>query len=156
MLPKMSGRPFVLRRQYITNEPIQKKYLGLLVLSLVVPVIVVASGLNFLIYNLLAVQLGIPASVAANLFPAIGSINVKLAIITPVMIMFLLMWGVILSHRFTGPMGRLRREIEEMAKTGDCTRHLYVRKYDDLRPMIDSINLLLTAVAEKEKKGRVD
>ena len=141
--------PF-LRFRYITREPAQIKYLAFLMVSMIVPMLFVGGCLYFIIFNIMAEQLGIPEYVACNLFPVIKKINVIIAIGFPILIALLFVWGVILSHRFAGPMARLRREIDNITHSGNFNKRLRVRKHDDIKPLADSINRMLDKVEGKK------
>jgi methyl-accepting chemotaxis protein len=135
------------RKKYLSNEPLQMKYLILLVVSMLVPVIFVGGCLYFLIFNIMAEQVAIPEYVAQNLVPVINKINMILLAGFPPLVLLLLLWGVILSHRFAGPMERLRNEIEAISRSGDYSKRLKVRKNDEIRPLADVINRLLDKVS---------
>lgn len=142
----------LLRKKLITGEPMQKKYLGLLMLSMLIPLLFVGGCLYFLIFNIMAEQLGIPEYIAFNLFPVIKKLNMILLIGFPPLFLLLLLWGIILSHRFAGPLARLRREIEGISESGDYSKRLRVRKHDDIRPLADAINKLLDKVCRERTK----
>jgi methyl-accepting chemotaxis protein len=65
----------------------------------------------------------------------------------PPLVLLLLLWGIVLSHRFAGPLERLKREIEAISKSGDYTKRLRLRRRDELRPLADVINRLLDKVS---------
>jgi methyl-accepting chemotaxis protein len=135
------------RKKYLTGESVQKKYLALLVLSMLVPVIFVGGCLYFLIFNIMAEQVAIPEYVASNITPVINKINLILLVGFPPLVLLLLLWGIVLSHRFAGPLERLKREIEAISKSGDYTKRLRLRRRDELRPLADVINRLLDKVS---------
>jgi methyl-accepting chemotaxis protein len=136
------------RKKFITGEPVQTKYLMLLLFSMIVPVIIVGSCLYFLIFNLMAEQIAIPEYVASNLYPVINKINLMLLVGFPLVVVLLFAWGVILSHRFAGPLERIKKEIENVIKSGDYTKRLHLRKRDEIKPIADSINRLLDKVSK--------
>lgn len=141
-----------LRKKYIIGEPMQLKYLMVLLLSMLIPLLFVGGCLYFLIFNIMAEQLGIPEYIAYNLFPVIKKIDLILVLGFPPLVILLLLWGVILSHRIAGPIKRLKAELDNIAKSGDYTKRLKVRKYDDLKELVASINNVLGKVcSEKEK-----
>ena len=135
----------------MTKKVAQRRYITLLIASMLIPLIFVGGCLYYLIFNLVAEQLGIPESIAYNLFPVIKKINTILLIGIPPLFLILIFWGVGLSHRFAGPIERLEKELEGITKAADYCRRLKVRKDDDIRPIADAINKLLDKV---EGKGR--
>lgn len=140
-----------LRVRVLTDRPAQAKYLGLLMVSMLVPLICAVGCLYYLIFTILAEQLGIPESIAINLFPVIRKINMILLVGMPPIILVLLGWGIVLSHRFVGPLERLESEVVSITKSGDYARRIRVRKGDDIRPVADVINRLLDAIESKRR-----
>jgi len=139
------------RTRFLTGSPIQLRYLALLMVSMLVPIIFVGACLYYLIFNILAEQLGIPEYIAYNLLPAIQKINVILMIGVPPLVLVLFTWGVILSHRLIGPIERLKREIDAISAEGNYGKRVHLRKYDDVKPIADSINKLLDRIEGKHK-----
>lgn len=132
-----------LRTKFLTGRHTQLRYLALLIASMIIPVVFVGGCLYYLIFTLLAEQLGIPEYIAYNLFPVIKKINFILAIGIPVIFLIMIIWGIIMSHRFTGPLERLEKELGRISKDGDYGKRLMVRKDDDIKPIADVINKLL-------------
>ena len=116
-----------------------------------IPLLLVGGCLYYLIFTLVAEQLGIPESIAYNLFPVIKKINLMLAVSLPPLFLLLILWGAVLSHRFVGPIERIEKEIEKITKSGDYSKRLKVRKNDEIKPIADVVNRLLDCV---EQKGR--
>lgn len=142
----------VIRKRFITGEPVQMRYLGLLMFSMLVPLLFVGGCLYFFIFNVMATQIGIPEYIAYNLVPVVKKINLMLLVGFPPLIILLFLWGVILSHRFAGPLERLKKEIDAISRSGDYTRKLRVRPHDDIRPLADAINKLLDKACEVKSK----
>ncbi len=144
-------RPRIFRTKYLTGSHIQIKYLSLLLISMVVPMVFVCGCLYYFIFTLMGEQIGIPEYVSYHLTPVLHKINIMLMIGLPPLFLLLLIWGIILSHRFAGPLERLERELKEV--TGD-KRHghrIVFRKHDDIKPIADSINNLLNMLDERKK-----
>lgn len=135
---------------FITNRPLQRKFLILIVISMIIPLVLIGACLYYLIFTLMAEQLGIPEAIAINLFPVIKRINLFLVIGIPPILLVLLFWGAFLSHKFVGPIDRLKLEIEKMAQDGDFTKRLKVRKTDSIKCITDAINKLLDRI-ERDK-----
>lgn len=136
------------RKRFLSTHPAQMKFLLLLLVSMLVPVFFVGSFLYLLIFKMLADQQVTIESVSANLYPVIMKTNLGIALGFIPLFLLLLTWGLILSHRFAGPLERLQREIDEMAKQGNFSARLSVRKYDYVKPLVDSINNLLNKISK--------
>jgi len=118
---------------------------------MLIPLVFVGGCLYYLIFTLLAEQLGIPESIAYNLFPVIKKINLILVLSIPPLFLILILWGISLSHRFTGPMERLEKELDKISEDGDYTKRIRLRKYDDMKPIADAINKLMDNIEGKTK-----
>jgi hypothetical protein len=138
-----------LRTKYLTGSRIQLHYLALLMVSTLVPLIVSTVCLYYLIFKIMAEQLGIPEYIALNLFPVIHKINMILLIVVPPLFLILILWGIVLSHRFAGPIERLQRELKRIAHNKDYKTRIKVRKGDDVKPIADAVNELLESIEKK-------
>jgi len=139
------------RRKILASKRVQLKYLILLLVSMAIPVLFAIGCLYYLIFTITAEQLGIPESIAINLFPVVRKVNTILAIGLPPLFLLLIWWGTILSHRFAGPLQRLERELHHIAQSGDYSFRIHLRKHDDLRPIANAINKLLDSIHRKVK-----
>ena len=138
-----------IRTKYLTGSRIQLHYLALLMVSIIVPLVFATACLYYLIFKIMAEQLGIPEYIALNLFPVIQKINMILIIGVPPLFLILVMWGIVLSHRFAGPIERLEKELKRIAAQHDYKARIRVRQGDDVKPIADAINLLLKSVESK-------
>jgi len=138
-----------LRTRFITGSRTQWKYLVFLMVSMVAPMVFVGGCLYYLIFNIMAEQLGIPEHIAYNLFPVLNKINVILIIGVPPIFLILIIWGIALSHRFAGPIERMESEINKISGSKDYAHRIKLRKHDDLKPVADSLNRLLDKIEGK-------
>ena len=130
------------RKKKYMGTSFQKKLLLLIFASAVIPTSIVGIALYYLIFNLLAWQIGIPEAIAYNLIPVLRKINLIILISLPVV--FLLIWFIALelSHRISGPLFRLERELDERI-AGKGQGHIRLRPKDELRVLVDKINKLI-------------
>jgi hypothetical protein len=137
------------RKKILTNKQVQLKYLVLIIVSMAVPLLFAIGCLYYLILTLVAEQLGIPESIAYNLFPVVKKINALLAIGLPPLFLLLIWWGTVLSHRFAGPLQRIERELHRITHNHDFSHRIHLRKNDDVKPVADAINRLLDSIHKK-------
>lgn len=137
------------RTKYLTGSPIQMMYLRLLMISIIVPLIFVAGCLYYLMFKLMAAQIGIPEYIAYHLTPVVSKINIILLIGSPILLGVLLILGIVVSHRFAGPLERLESELKKISDKGDYKHRIHIRKSDDVRPIADAINKLLDKLEAK-------
>lgn len=140
-----------LRMRYLTGTRMQMHYLGLLLACMIVPLVVSVGCLYYLIFNMMERQLGIPEYIFYNLIPVVKKINYVLLWGVPPLFILLIFWGIVLSHRFAGPLERLERELHRIIDEGHYKWRIKVRKSDDLKPIADTINRLLDRLEEKHK-----
>lgn len=142
-----------MRKFYLVNNRLELRYLRLLVLALILPTLTVGACLYYLIFYLLARQIGIPEAVSEQLLPVVGRLNIFLSISIPALFVILLSVGIFLSRRLAGPIKRLETELDEIITGNLVSKRLKLRIDDELKPMIDSVNLLLDRV-EKVNWGQ--
>ena len=138
-----------IRFKKITNNPLQKRYLFVIVLAMIVPLVITAGCLYYLIFQLMAEQLGIPESIAYNLFPVVSQVNTLLLIALPPVIIVLFIFGLILSHRLIGPLNRLEDDLRKIAD-GDYSIRIAMRKDDDLKPIANTVNEIIDKLEKKK------
>jgi len=130
------------RKKKFLGTSFQKKLLLLIFASAIIPTAIVATALYYLIFNLLAWQIGIPEAIAYNLIPVLRKINLIILVSLP--IVFFLVWLIALelSHRISGPLFRLERELDERI-AGKGHGQIKLRPKDELRAIVDKINKLI-------------
>ena len=138
------------RRQLFIKGSLQGRYLRLLVLAMFVPTVFVGACLYYLILNILAEEIVFPDAIASLLFPAIQRINLIVLIGLPILFVLIFILGLFLSHRIAGPVFRLEKELDEIAK-GRFDKRITFRKKDELRGVEEKINKLLDKVQERLK-----
>jgi len=116
----------------------------------VLPALFVGSCLYYVIFTILALSLGIPDAIAAHLLPVMHQVDMMLLIGLPIIILFLAVWGFILANRLVGPIARIDREIEGIIAEKNFSKRIKVREKDDLKLIVDKINILLDQI-EKPK-----
>lgn len=130
------------RKKKFTGTSLQKKILILVLASAVIPAGITATCLYYLIFNMLAWQLGIPEAIAYNLIPVLKKIN--LIILTAMPAIFLIIWIIALelSHRIAGPLSRIERELDSRI-SGESSGPIKLRKKDEFSLLADKINKLM-------------
>lgn len=138
------------RIRFLNIHPLQVKYLVVIFFSIFLPVLVVGGCLYYLIFQMMAEQLGIPESIAYNLIPVVNKINaIIIAALIPITLI-LLLWGIVLTNRLLGPLNRLREELKRVSE-GDYSVRLKIRKDDDLQSLVDVINTIIDKLEDKKR-----
>jgi signal transduction histidine kinase len=129
------------------------RYLGSILIAIIVPSLFVGTCLYYLIFMILADQIAIPEAIASTLMPSVKTVNAILITGFPLILILLVGWGVFVSHRLAGPIKRLERELDMVIEEKKHTHKITLRKDDDLRPLADKINTLIGLV-RKEQCGQ--
>ncbi|OGW83783.1 MAG: hypothetical protein A2987_00895 [Omnitrophica bacterium RIFCSPLOWO2_01_FULL_45_10] len=137
------------RKKYLVSKPVQFRYMGIVA----VPLLVLLSGLYYLIYYSVFNEMLIPEAIAVTLLPAMKKVNMVVAISGPILIFAILKLALIHSNRIIGPIPRLEKELDK-AIAGDYTIRVKARDKDELSSFINKINLLLEKIQERDEPGR--
>jgi len=109
---------------------------------MIVPALIVGSCLYYFIFTVMAEQLAIPESIAMNLIPVLKKINTMLVVGLIPLFVLLFLWGLMLSHRFAGPLKRVEDDLDKILE-GDYSVRFKVRENDDMKNIINKLNRLL-------------
>lgn len=120
----------------------QRKILTLVFFSTVIPMIISVVCLYYLIFNVIAGEMGIPEAIGYTLIPAARK-TALIAIIGFLISVFLIwIWALRVSHKLAGPLERLCRDLDERV-TGKKKGYIFFRKSDYLGILVGRINSLL-------------
>lgn len=136
------------RRIYFVYNALERHYLRLIFIAAAVPTLIVGGCLYYLIFTIMAEHIGIPEFVAEVLLPVVDRVNFLLVILIPAAILVLLVIGLVLTHSLTGPIERIKIELDNII-AGDISHRIKVRRSDRLKPLVDNINTLLEKVEKK-------
>ena len=131
-----------MRFNLFTKSPLQFKYLMLIIIAMLVPTLIMGSYLYYFIFTIMAEQLAIPEIIAINLIPVLNKVNVMLIVSLIPLFILLFLWGLIVSHRFAGPLERIEKDIDKILE-GDTSVRFKVRDKDDMKSIVDKLNKLL-------------
>jgi methyl-accepting chemotaxis protein len=134
-----------MRKIKFINTPVQNKTLILVFIAAIVPMAIVSVCLYYLIFNMLAWQLGIPEIIAYNLVPVARKVNIIILLSLPAALFVIWLVALELSHRIAGPVYRLEKELDDRLD-GKKTGPIRLRKKDELHILADKINRLIEKV----------
>jgi len=129
------------RKKFFANK-LHKEIFFVVFFASILPAAIVTVLLYYLIFGIVANQLGIPEAIAYNIIPAAKKVTTILAVSVPVSILIILISALKISHKIVGPFDRITRELDENLK-GKRKGHIILRKKDKFRPLVDRINKLL-------------
>jgi hypothetical protein len=131
------------RKKKFMATPIQKRILILIFASAVIPTSLAVVALYYLIFNLMAWQIGIPEAIAYNLIPVVQKVNLIISITIPIALLLIWFIALELSHRIAGPLFRLEKELDERITGKTSGVDIKLRKKDELKTLVGKINKLI-------------
>lgn len=129
------------KRKYLGTR-FQKKLLFLVFASAVIPAIIVALCMYYLIFNMLAWQMVIPESIINNLMPVLRKVNLILLISGPIIMFIIWLVALELSHRIAGPLYRMEKDLDERL-AGLAKGPIKLRPKDEFKILVEKINKLI-------------
>jgi len=135
-----------MRNFLFIHNALERHYLRLIAWSMILPTLILGGCLYYIIFNLMAEQLGIPEVIAFHLLPVVDKVNLVIFISLPIVFLLLFIIGRIIARNLVGPIERIESELRK-AVTSDRLCRIRVRSEDRLKPLVDDIN----AVIEKIK-----
>lgn len=133
------------RHRYLVDKGVQLRYMALVLF----PLVLLLSGLYYLIYYSVFTQMLIPEAVAVTLVPAMKKVNIVMAAAIPVALFIILRRALIYSNRIVGAIPRLERELDK-AIAGDYSIRMKIRDKDELVGFINKINALLDKLQKSQ------
>ena len=130
------------RKARFIGTALQNKTLLLVFAAALVPAAIIALCLYYLIFNMLAWQIGIPEAIAYNLVPVARRVNLIILIALPITLFVIWFIALELSHRIAGPLYRLEKELNERID-GKKSGPIQLREKDELKELADKINKLI-------------
>ncbi len=129
------------RRHYLVDKDTQFRYMAFVA----VPLVLLLSGLYYLIYYSVFIQMMIPEAIVTTLLPAMKKVNIVVAIFIPIALFVILRSALIYSNRIIGPVPRLERELDKII-AGDYSARIKTRDNDALKHFVEKINLLVEKI----------
>lgn len=140
------------RRKYLVKAGLQFRYIG----AILGTVFVIAAVCITTTYFNLLVLLG---EKLANVYPqgrlmiTLQEVNLVAFYRVLILIPFVALVGLLLSHRIAGPVFRIEKVLKDVGK-GNLNVSLQLRKKDELKSMADTINDMTAALRETEKSNQ--
>jgi hypothetical protein len=130
------------RRRIYLGTALEKKLLFLVFASAVIPATIVAACMYYLIFNTLAWQMVFPEAIDNILIPVLNKVNLIMAITIPVSIVLIWFAALGLSHRITGPLYRIEKELDERI-AGTKQGPIKLRQKDEFKLLVEKLNKVI-------------
>ena len=129
------------RIKWFMRHPIQAKYLLLVLVAMLAPILLIGFCFYTLVFDLLARQLVFPEAIFSNLVPVVERVNNLLILTLPALVFVILWCALVISHRFAGPIERLEDDLDQIL-SGNIHHKVRLRRKDDLGGVAMRINAL--------------
>ena len=129
------------RRRFFANSMHRDIFIVVVVAALL-PTIITAVFLYYLIFSIVTEHVGIPETIAAHIIPAARQVSLILWVLIPLLIGVVLWVAHRMTHQIVGPFGRILRELDAHI-AGESQKPICVRPRDKFRPLVDRINIIL-------------
>lgn len=142
----------IVRKRYYIRGDIQGRYLFAIIISAIIPAFLIAGCLYYLMAEMMAQELAFPDAIYAHLVPVLKKIGYIMLIGLPIIFLLILFWGIIISHKFAGPIHRLEEDLAKILG-GDLSVRIRFRKRDRLENLALQLNKLLEEFSRCKKGG---
>ena len=133
------------RRQWIVNPPFQYRFIGIMLLVLLLLTVGALGSLYVAIWlTLRMLEISKDPLAVAQLTTAALVMTCELLLIVPVVVWI----GIRLTHKVVGPLVRINAVLQQMAG-GDFNIHLKLRKGDSLIELAEAVNVLAEALRSR-------
>lgn len=134
-------------RDFFAN-PLHREIFFLVSFASILPALIIAVALFYLIFNITADAVGIPESIVYNIIPAAKRVVLIVSLAAPLVIAVILAAVHKVTHQIVGPFDRIIRELDECLQ-GSKKDRILLRKNDKFWPLVNRINDLLDKLREK-------
>ncbi len=135
-------------RMWYSRDPLQTKYLILVLISMLLPVLVMYVSTSYLLKWLTRAMISLPQEAFLEISTSYEKLKYFWASGTIGAFLIVLLWGLYFSHRLIGPMRRLERDLDEVIN-GNMTKDIKVRPEDDLKGVADRIQQLVVRLRSR-------
>ena len=144
-------KPKFIRKIYLTDKKFQLRYVKIIILF-VLAVLTVSDGLAFLILMNELENSGVDRTLLTIPFrEGIKFIFLfQFALTIPVVVIY----GIVLTHRIIGPLGRMKRWIADLGE-GNFGTQFKLRQKDELVDLVDGLNEMSTNLARLRDLGKL-
>lgn len=147
-----ADRPRFRRKRYFVRGDIQGRYLRMILISATLPALIVSACLYYLMGQLMAEELAFPDAIYQHVVPVWKQVGVIMLIALPIVFVIIFIWGLVLSHKFAGPVFRIEEDLAKVAE-GNYSVRVKFRKKDRLDSLAKGINEVLDQLEKCKKHG---
>lgn len=135
--------PKFIRTRYLINKKMQLRYALMIGLVLIVMIIIVEYHTYLTISSIL------PHILSSTVANELKRIHFYLLINGLIYTVIVVVISIFISHKFAGPVYRLKKEIREMIETGNIDKKIALRKGDELKDLVEVFNELIEKIKVK-------
>ena len=145
------------RRKYFIAPRFQLKYIGIMVSAVLASGFIMSAGMYATIYLIVLKRLPEAENQRLVIDVIFAEANKYLLVAFPVAVFLMVIFGVFLSHKISGPEYRIRKILEDM-KDGNLRVNTKLRKGDELQSIagkLQEVNKSLGSLIKVQKKSLV-
>lgn len=135
------------RKRNFANK-IHKDLFIFLAFASIIPAIIVTVCMYYLIFSIVAQEVGMPEGIAYYIIPAAKKVSLILICVAPLSIGAILFFAYEMTHKMLGLYDRIVKDLEDVVH-GRREHHIRIRKNDDFKPLVDNINKLIDLTKKK-------
>jgi methyl-accepting chemotaxis protein len=133
----MALKEFFVRRNFLIQKDFQLKYVGFLILTIVVISALVVMTVHLAFWAVL--EKGVSPQVQVIIDQILHNIKVLFMFEIPIIIIISIFTAIIFSHKIAGPVFRLQKAAMQVVR-GDLTSNVHLRRDDELRNLSSAFN----------------
>ncbi len=133
------------RRQYLVNRTIQLPFVRVMLLMLLIMGVASLASVYVTLWAVLRTFELLSDPTTVSLFTTIGlTVTLELLIVAP----FVVLVGILLTHRVAGPLVRVKAALEQMTQ-GNYQVDIRLRKGDLIGEVADHVNRLAASLRQR-------
>jgi len=142
------------RKQKLIDWPIQGRILGLIIAAVLLTSLILGGFIWYCIevINQFTYQVGVETALGELVISRLYYFGTLAVLGIIAVILFLLLLGIQFSHRLAGPLYRIRRDLEQMRRSGKINV-IYTRAKDFHQELVRVLNHFLLDCRKQIKKN---
>ena len=141
------------RKQYIVKPMFQLWYTGIIFLTAFIIAAICILTMYYSSVSILGEKLA-KVYPQGRLIMTLREINLIIIYRILCLVPFILLAGILLSHRLAGPAYRIEKTLREIGK-GNLDIHIRLRKHDELKGIANAINDMVADLKKLDKDKKV-
>jgi len=137
----MAEKNNIRRTRIFLNHPLQNQYILHIIIAALIPMVVLFLNVYLLIWISVTQYIG---AGEPNLVIAFDRVNSFVLLEIPLVLLFLFLWAIYISHKLVGPLLRLEIDLNKMLE-GEHGLRIQLRDSDqkEIKDIVETLNKVL-------------